>query len=230
MIRLLFIEDNADLAYAIGATLSILGNYEVTHAVDGEKGLELYNKVKPHVVVSDVEMPIMNGFELARSIRHINKDCVIILATALSSTEDVLTGFEIGIDEYIKKPYSAPELHARIQAILRRLDTSTLTNETDTIILIGKYQLDTKSKFLYFDKEKTKLTPKEYNVLEFLLRNKNNTISREELTESLWGGSDFFSSRSLDVFISKLRKYLSQDKNIKITTIRGEGIRFELNK
>lgn len=224
MTRLLFVEDNEDLAYAVSASLSVLGDYEITHAIDGEEGLELYNKIKPHIVVSDVEMPQMNGFEMTKAIRNINKECVIILATALSSTEDILKGFDIGIDEYIKKPYSPQELHARIQAILRRIQQSSTLKEDETIS-IGKYKLDDTKKCLYFSRETISLTPKEFSILDALVQSKNEIVSREFLTTELWGESDFFSSRSLDVFISKLRKYLSKDKNVKIVTVRGQGLK-----
>ncbi len=228
--RLLFVEDNEDLAYAVSASLSVLGDYEITEAADGEEGLELYNKIKPHIVVADIEMPLMNGFEMTRAIRNINKECVIILATGLSSTEDILKGFEIGIDEYIKKPYSPQELHARIQAILRRIQQSGILKKEEDTINIGKYQLDDTKKCLYFSKETIHLTPKEFSILEALVGNKNEIVSREYLTTELWGESDFFSSRSLDVFISKLRKYLSKDKNVKIITVRGQGIRLEIKE
>ncbi len=228
MTRLLFIEDNEDLAFAVSETLAILGDYEITQAFNGKDGLEAYHKIKPHIVVSDVEMPLMNGFDVARTIRRIDKQCIIFLATALSTTQDILTGFEIGIDEYVKKPYSAPELHARIQAILKRLGTPSLTNSNESITFIGNYQFDSESKYLYLDTEKIKLTPKEFSILEILVENKNKVVSREKLTQDLWGESDFFSSRSLDVFIAKLRKYLSKDKKVQIVTIRGEGIKLEV--
>ncbi len=228
MTRLLFIEDNEDLAFAVSETLAILGDYEITQAFNGKDGLEAYHKIKPHIVVSDVEMPLMNGFEVARTIRRIDKQCIIFLATALSTTQDILTGFEIGIDEYVKKPYSAPELHARIQAMLKRLGTPFLTDNNESITFIGSYQFDSANKHLYFETEKIKLTPKEFSILEILVENKNKVVSRERLTQDLWGESDFFSSRSLDVFITKLRKYLAKDEKVKIVTIRGEGIKLEL--
>ncbi len=227
MTRLLFIEDNEDLAFAVTETLSILGDYEITQALNGKEGMDLYHKFKPHIVISDVEMPIMNGFEVASTIRRLNNECIIFLATALSTTKDVLKGFEIGIDEYVKKPYSAPELHARIQAILKRLGTPKSTYKNASVTFIGNYQFDSANKCLYLNTEKIKLTPKEFNILEILVANKNQVVSREKLTSDLWGESDFFSSRSLDVFITKLRKYLSKDKKVQITTVRGEGIKLE---
>lgn len=225
MLQVLFIEDNEDLSFAITETLLMLGDYEITQAYDGEEGLKLYHKLKPDIVISDVEMPKMNGFEVAKSIRAIDKRCIILMATGLGGAKEIATGFEIGVDEYVKKPYSPAELHVRIEAIQHKLqNTGTKNNETEQIDTIGKYQFDIEEKCLCFNSEKIRLTPKEFSVLYILYTHKNKLVSREQITNELWGETDFFTSRSLDVFIAKLRKYLSKDSKVKIKTVRGEGI------
>lgn len=225
MLKILFIEDNEDLVFAITETLVLLGDYKITKAFDGKDGLELYHKIKPDIVISDIDMPEMNGFEVAQAIRATDKNCIIFLATALCSSEDIIKGYKIGIDEYVKKPYASPELHLRIQSILGKLTSQTFPNKAiKSLPYIGKYQFDSFEKSLYLNDQKVKLTAKEFSILEILYRNKNSIVSREQLTKELWDKDDFFSSRNLDVFISKLRKYLSDDKNVKIITVKGEGL------
>ncbi|MBS9765962.1 MAG: response regulator transcription factor [Flavobacteriaceae bacterium] len=226
MLRVLFLEDNEDLAFAVTETLSVLGDYDIIQANNGEKGMELYHELKPQIVISDVEMPKMNGFEVAQAIRAIDKECIILLATGLYSSKDIAKGFEIGVDEYVKKPYSPSELHIRIQAIIQRLQKTPTPQkeETEQDYSIGKYQFNFEEKCLFFQSEKIKLTPKEFSILEILYSNKNQLVTKEHITNELWGESDFFSARSFDVFISKLRKHLSKDPNVSIETVRGEGI------
>lgn len=231
MLQILFIEDNEDLAFAVAETLKILGDYEITTAYNGEEGLKLYHEMQPDVVISDVEMPLMNGFELAQSIRNIDKQCIILLATGIYDSAAVLKGFEIGVDEYVKKPYAAPELHARIQIILQRLKTTRKDTVSEHTVLatIGKYTFDLTEKCLYINAEQIKLTAKEFGILKLLYDNKNQLVSKKELTEDLWGESDFFNSRSLDVFINKLRKYLAKDESVQIVTVRGEGLKLVID-
>lgn len=230
MLQVLFLEDNEDLAFAVAETLKILGDYEITTAYNGEEGLSLYHEIQPDIIISDVEMPLLNGFEVAQSIRNIDKQCIIFLATALCETKDIVKGFEIGVDEYVKKPYAAPELHARIQAIYKRLSISPKVKSSPKALpTIGKYTFDTEKNCLYFNSEKIKLTAKEFGILTLLYKDRNHLVSKEELTQKLWGETDFFSSRSLDVFITKLRKYLSKDDAVKIVTIRGEGLKLVID-
>lgn len=152
------------------------------------------------------------------------------MATGLLDDKNLLKGFDLGADEYVKKPYSARELHIRIQIASNRHIKRLVTDETHKakeLKQIGKYQLDIQKKCLYFNAKKTKLTPKEFDVIEILYNHKNSLVLREKITSEIWGETGFFTSRSLDVFITKLRKYLSKDPKIKITTVRGEGIILE---
>lgn len=151
------------------------------------------------------------------------------METGKTSPKDVVDSFNMGVDDYIKKPFVADELHVRIQSILKKTEKlSSKSINFSTILSIGNYQLDVSEKTLELRRQKFKLTAREADLLKFLHDNKNTLISKEKILTSFWDNTDNFASRSLDVFISKLRKYLSKDPNIKITTIRGEGIIMEV--
>lgn len=230
MLRILFIEDNEDLAFAVSETLKILGDYEITRTHNGAEGLRLYSEIQPDIVISDIEMPLMNGFEVAQSIRNVDKQCIIFLATGLCESKDVVKGFDIGVDEYVKKPYAAPELHARIQAIYKRFDRASrvVASSSQSLPTIGKYTFDMDNKCLYFNSESIKLTAKEFDILALLYNNRNQLVPKKEFTQKLWGETDFFNSRSLDVFIRKLRKHLSKDNAVQIVTVRGKGLKLKM--
>jgi DNA-binding response OmpR family regulator len=236
MIKLLFVEDDEMLAYVVKSGLELLEKeYDIRHASNGKEALEIYKTFAPDVVVSDIEMPVMNGFELARTIRQTDDNVVIILASGLVSPQHVLSGYEINIDEYVKKPYLADELHSRIQAILRRVrqnQTADLPtdNTPQNSVKIGKYIFDIENGVLIFNnKTKQKLTLREADILTLLCENQNRIVKRSDILERFWAEDDpEFSSRSLDVFITKLRKYLANDTNIEIVNERGRGLRLRV--
>lgn len=229
MWKLLYIEDDEDCAYTIVGGLELLKCYEIAHSLNGEEGWEAYQAFQPDVVVSDVEMPKLNGFELTQRIRKNDKDTLILLATGRQLPKDVIRGFELGIDNYIKKPFVAQELHAHIQALLAKkqyANKQTQNSSQDTIVL-GKYLLDTQKENLWLQGKEIKLTAKEFGILKLLLDNRGKIIRREDILLHFWGNDSSFTSRSLDVFVSKLRKYLSSDESLRITNIRGKGLLFE---
>lgn len=235
MIKLLFVEDDDNYAYAVQGGLELFDVYEVQRAANGRDALTLYNTFRPDVVVSDIEMPGMNGYDLARAIREKDREVIILLASGLISPRDLHKGYRLDIDEYVKKPYIAEELHLRIQAILKRVrkaatpESAAAKYKTNTQPL-GGYTFDADRQTLSFDNKITqKLTPLETQILSLLLENRNRLVLRADILQRFWAMEDpEFTSRSLDVFITKLRKYLSQDPSLKIVNERGKGLRLEM--
>lgn len=235
MIKLLFVEDDDNYAYAVQGGLELFDVYEVRRAANGRDALTLYNTFRPDVVVSDIEMPGMNGYDLASAIRAKDEDVIILLATGLTTPKDARKGYQLDIDEYVKKPYIAEELHLRIQAILKRVrkaatpESAAAKCKTNTQPL-GSYTFDADKHTLSFDNQITqKLTPLETQILSLLLENRNRLVLRADILQRFWAMEDSeFTSRSLDVFITKLRKYLSQDPSLKIVNERGKGLRLEM--
>lgn len=231
MIKLLFVEDDEHCAYAVQGGLELFDIYDIRRASNGKEALDIYDEFCPDVVVSDVEMPGMNGFELAQSIRSKSRAVVLLLATGLVTPKDVDQGYKIGIDEYVKKPYIANELHQRIQAILRRTTSVVKTSSEDSgntkTQSVGNYLYDVEAGTLIHEgKISQKLTPLESALLRLLLENKNQLMERSEILKQLWEKDDpAFASRSLDVFVSKLRSYLSKDAAVSIETVRNKGLR-----
>lgn len=231
MIKILFVEDDESCAYAVQGGLELFDVYDIRHAYNGKEALKIYNEFCPDVVVSDVEMPIMDGFEFSSAIRSQDKDVVLLLATGLVTPKNVERGYALGIDEYVKKPYIASELHLRIQAILSRSSESKGAKENvdnKNRRSIGYYYiLDIDKKTLFYnDNTIQKLTPREADLLMLLLENKNQLVERVDILNQLWNKDDpVFSSRSLDVFVSKLRTYLSKDSSIVLENVRSKGLR-----
>jgi DNA-binding response OmpR family regulator len=237
MIRLLFVEDDKDVIFTVKNGLELLNEYDVRCAENGKEGLELFKSFAPDVVVTDVEMPIMNGFELARTIRQIDEDVVIMIASGLTDITDLRDGFEISIDDYIRKPYVFNEIHWRVQAILRRMkqgfdnSQSGTSQDASDKIKIGKYTFDLEKRLLCFkDNKARKLTPRETDILTILDENRNQLVKRSDILQRFWGkGDDEYQSRSLDVFIARLRNCLSEDVNVKIVNEKGRGLILEVS-
>ena len=206
----------------------MIGGYEVLSVANGKDGLDMLTKENFDVIVSDVEMPVMDGVTMVQHIRKNHPSLAIIFITGLTTARDVINGYQAGADFYIKKPFLPEELDAHIQAVLRmRHNTqaeSPVGNDEDTIFTIGKYSFDPTQNLLIFENEQHTLTAKESKILEMLCREKGKVVSRENILNEIWGNSDFYSSRSLDVFITKLRKYLSKDTDISLNVLKGVGI------
>lgn len=222
-IKLLFVEDDASFAFVIKGSLELTGDYEVYDASDGKIGLTIFHSTPLDIIVSDIEMDGMDGMEMVKLIREKNQDIPILFATGRTSAEDVLKGYELSVDNFIKKPYLPNELDAHIKAILKRLKKQQLL-QAGSEIHIGKYTFDIHTHILSKEQSR-KLTQREAAILMKLYNRKGDVVKREEILEEFWGRNDFFTSRSLDVFISSLRKYLSCDDSVEIQTIRGEGLK-----
>ncbi len=219
--KVLYVEDDDTLAFLTNDTLSQEG-YDVQHHEDGASALKAFNTESFDICVIDVMLPVMDGFTLAEKIREVNSQVPIIFVTAKSLKEDKIKGLKIGADDYITKPFSIEELILKINVFLRRRFVNTDKIES---FVIGKYTFDFANLHLHNDEEKIKLTQREGELLQQLLLHKNDIVSRKDLLERVWGKEDYFLGRSMDVFISRLRKHLSGDQSVKIENIHGVGFR-----
>ena len=199
--------------------------FEVYLCEDGNKAFSCYLDNKPDVCILDVMMPLKDGFTLAKEIRSIDSDIPILFLTAKSLKEDVIKGFKIGADDYVKKPFSIEELIARVGAIIRRTNVSEKDLNQQIVFQIGAFSFDSEFHILKIDKEEIKLTDKESEILTELCRNQNEITNRSSLLLKVWGDDSFFNSRSLDVYMSKLRKYLKKDLNVELVTVRSKGFK-----
>ena len=217
-VKVLLAEDEASLGMIVKESLESR-SFEVFHAQNGEEALEFYNTKQPDVLVLDVMMPKKDGFTLAQEIRQKNKYIPIIFLTAKSQTSDVLEGFEMGGNDYLKKPFSMEELIVRIKALLNRVQLKSNVEQIE----IGEYSFNFTKQTLHFKEHTEQLTHREAELLFYLFEKKNEVLDRSFILNKLWGNDDFFNARSMDVFISKLRKKLKNDENIQILNVRGFG-------
>lgn len=217
-IKIILAEDEPALALIIKESLETR-NFNVTLCKDGEEAYEAYSKEKPELLVLDVMMPKKDGFSVAKEIRKLDKKTPIIFLTAKSQTQDVVTGFNLGGNDYLKKPFSMEELIVRIHSILGRI--SSLKNEEN--ITVGSYTFNLTKQTLNHSDTIITLTHREASLLHLLAENRNEVLDRSVVLKKIWGDDDFFNGRSMDVFITKLRKKLSLDQNIHILNVRGQG-------
>ncbi len=219
-INILLVEDDINLGYVIQDNLGLLG-YNVHLSKDGKEGLKDFNSGKYDLCLLDVMLPKKDGFSLAEDIRKVDAEVPIFFLTARTMEEDRIKGFKMGADDYITKPFSMDELQLRIEAILKRTGKH-IKVDTDKI-QIGKYWFDIVNYQLTADGEEKKLTKKEAEILKLLAQQKDKVVERELILNMVWGDDNYFNGRSLDVFITKLRKYLKSDPNIQIKNIHGIG-------
>lgn len=225
-IKILLVEDDTSLGFVIADYLKSDG-YDVTLCSDGAEGFKRFNENQFHLCVLDVMMPKKDGFSLARDIRRSNLEIPILFLTAKSMTEDKIEGFKAGGDDYLTKPFSVDELQVRVMALLKRIHIVVDSTEKTTLQL-GSYSFDTlnfKLTHLSFEKN---LTKKEAQILKILYKFKNQVAPRDIILNAVWGQDDYFVGRSLDVFITKLRKYFSEDPSILITNVHGIGFKLEV--
>jgi DNA-binding response OmpR family regulator len=225
--KILLVEDDQNFGDVLRSYLE-MHDYDVTLATDGEQGLESYNNGEYNLCIFDVMMPKKDGFTLAEEIREQDDEMPIIFLTAKTMKDDVLKGFRIGADDYITKPFNSEELLYRIQAILKRSQAKADPREEIKEFNIGKYHFNYPLRILTFDpegpdEEKSKLSPKEAQLLRMFAIYKNDILARSEALTKIWGEDNYFTARSMDVFVTKLRKYLKKDENIEIVNIHGNG-------
>lgn len=223
--KILLVEDDQNFGDVLRSYLE-MNDYDVNLAIDGELGWQEFNKGSYDLCILDVMMPKKDGFTLAKEIREKDKDTPIIFLTAKTLKEDVLEGFKIGADDYISKPFNSEELLYRVQAILKRSVKQEEPEEDIKEFNIGKYHFNYPLRILSFeDGSKDKLSPKEAHLLRLFCLYKNDVLPRSIALTKIWGEDNYFTARSMDVFVTKLRKYLNKDENLEIVNIHGNGFR-----
>ena len=219
-LKILLCEDDENLGMLLREYLQAKG-YATELCADGEAGYKAFLKTKFDICVLDVMMPKKDGFTLAKEIRNSNQDVPIIFLTAKTLKEDILEGFKIGADDYITKPFSMEELVFRIEAIIRR--TKGKKNKESTVYHIGQFTFDTQKQLLCIGDDQRKLTTKENELLALLCSHANEILQRDFALKTIWIDDNYFNARSMDVYITKLRKHLKDDPQIEIINIHGKG-------
>lgn len=226
-IKILLAEDDINLGSLLEQYLTAK-NFDVDLFVDGAKALEGFSKNSYDLCILDVMMPKKDGFELAKDIRAINQKIPLIFLTAKTLKEDVLKGFKIGADDYITKPFNMEELIFRIEAVLRRISGNA--GQESNIYKLGKFTFDANKQTLVSDSISNKLTTKEAELLKLLCENKNDILERNFALKSIWKDDNYFNARSMDVYITKLRKHLKTETSIEIMNIHGKGYKLIISE
>jgi two-component system, OmpR family, response regulator len=220
-IKILLAEDDSNLGILLRNYLTAK-NYETTLFINGNLALEDFSKESFSLCILDIMMPEMDGLTLAKEIRSLDPGVPIIFLTAKNQKEDILEGFKSGADDYITKPFSMEELLYRIEAILRRTTGSSIHKKEDSY-QIGNYSFDPLKQMLIYKDQSTKLTTKESELLELLCRHGNVILERNFALRTIWVDDNYFNARSMDVYITRLRKYLKNDSSVKILNVHGKG-------
>jgi DNA-binding response OmpR family regulator len=228
-IKILFAEDDVSLGFVTKDNLELQG-YEVIHCENGQIAWESFKKQAFDICILDVMLPKLDGFTLAKQIRSENQDVPILFLTAKSLKEDKLTGLRIGADDYITKPFSIEELVLKIEVFLKRSKVAPNEKPPITTFKVGNYVFDYANLTLIDSKGKNQLTQKEADVLNYFCQNMDKVLRRDDILMSIWGDDDYFIGRSLDVFISRLRKYLKNDPNVSIENIHSVGFKMMVKK
>ena len=224
--KILLVEDDASLGFIISDQLKSDG-YSVTLCTDGAEGFQRFNEDTFHMCIFDVMMPKKDGFSLAKDNRKIDSNIPILFLSAKSNDEDKVEGFKSGGDDYLTKPFNVEELQLRVAAMLRRINIQPEAKD-ETVFQIGEYAFDTVNFNLKHPNFEKNLTKKEAQILKILCKFMNQVVAREIVLNGVWGQDDYFVGRSLDVFITKLRKYLKEDDRIQIANIHGIGFKLEI--
>ncbi|MFY0651625.1 MAG: response regulator transcription factor [Cyclobacteriaceae bacterium] len=223
--KILLVEDDPSLGFVIKDNLAI-NNFDVVLCTDGEKAVDAFASQDFELCILDIMLPKLDGFSVAENIRTVNQEIPIIFLSAKSLSEDKLHGFKLGADDYITKPFSMEELLCRIEVFMKR----SVKAKESTVWQIGEYSFNSDEISLKHQDQSIQLTRRESEILLFLCKNKNAVVKREEILMKIWGDDDYFKGRSLDVFISKLRKYLSNDPKVDIANYHGIGFKLEVNQ
>ncbi|RYC67713.1 MULTISPECIES: response regulator transcription factor [Spirosoma] len=223
MPTILLVEDDPNLGQLVQEYLTMKG-YDTDRATDGNQGLQQFMAKPYDLCIFDVMMPRKDGFTLAKEVRMSERDVPIIFLTAKSMQEDTIQGFKVGADDYVTKPFSMEELLLRIQAILRRYQRSADVAEP-TVYQIGSFSFDYPHQLLIQNGTSQKLTSKESELLKLLAQNLNQPVSRSFALKMVWGDDSYFNARSMDVYVTKLRKYLKEDAAVQLVNVHGEGFK-----
>lgn len=225
-INILLVEDDTSLGFVISDQLRSEG-FSVTLCTDGSEAFQKFNENTYHLCIFDVMMPKKDGFSLARDIRKLDEQIPILFLSAKSMTEDKVEGFKSGGDDYLTKPFSIEELQLRVAALLKRVNIQA-PSEENVLIQLGMYTFDTLNYALFHPNFNKTLTKKEAQILKILCRFRDQVVPRDVVLNAVWGQDDYFVGRSLDVFITKLRKYFKEDSSITISNIHGIGFKLEV--
>ena len=227
--KILIVEDDPNFGSILKEFL-IINDYDITLAKNGIEGFENFKKDDFDLCILDVMMPYKDGFTLAKEIREKNDSVPIFFLTAKNLKEDVLKGFKIGADDYLTKPFDSDVLLAKIKAVLSRQHAPALPNSDEFEFEFSGFKFNSKLRFLTYNTDKLiKLSPKENQLLRLLVLNMNDLLPREIALNKIWRDDNYFTSRSMDVYIAKLRKYLSADEKVQILNIHGEGFRLVID-
>lgn len=229
MKKILLVEDDPNLGLLLQDYLQLKGKYDVTLATDGEDGLLSFGKDNYDLCILDVMMPRKDGFTLGRDIRKVDPKVPIIFATAKTMIEDKSEAFDLGGDDYITKPFRIEELLMRINALLKRTANQEVKQEEQDRFEIGTYIFDYTSQVIRREEHSQKVSTKEADLLRLLCLKKNQVLTREEALISIWHDDNYFNGRSMDVFLSKLRKYLKEDPRVEIVNVHGRGYKLIVN-
>ena len=228
--KILLVEDDEALRFIVKDNL-VQHNYNVDVASDGKEALQLFNNNSFDLIILDVMLPRIDGFQVAEKIRTTNNQVPIIFLTARSMTEDKIKGLTIGGDDYIPKPFSMEELLLKIKIFLRRSQAQPVTDRNESrVVKIGHFLFHSDELSLTIGENTRNLTLKEAELIRFFAEHPNKVLGRNEILEKVWGSDDYFLGRSLDVFISRLRKYFKDDPSVKIVNLHGIGFRFSVKK
>lgn len=228
MIKLFYIEDEPSLGKIVADSLRTR-NFEVLHLEDGKDAIEHYKEYDPDICVLDVMLPSIDGFTIAKQLRALNKNIPLIFLTAKNQSEDVIEGFKVGGNDYIRKPFSMEELIARIHNLLHLTNSShSFSQKNENEIKLGKYIFSHLKQELHIDSEIKRLSYRESQLLKMLVENIGDVVQRKDILDVLWGDDSFFNSRNLDVYITKLREYLKKDETVEIITLKAVGYRVVL--
>ena len=228
-IKLLLAEDDANLGSLLKDYLEAKG-FQTSLATNGKEGYAQFSKEKFDLCILDVMMPVMDGITLAKEIRKSDKNIPIVFLTAKSMKENTIEGFEAGADDYITKPFSMEELLLRLQAILRRTKGQNGKKPDKTDFTVGNFKFEHLRQILTINGKEVKLTTREADLLKMLCMHENEVLDRNFALKTLWNDDSYFNARSMDVYITKLRKYLKEDSRVEILNIHGKGFRLLVNK
>jgi DNA-binding response OmpR family regulator len=220
-VKILLAEDDANLGTLLANFLKAKG-FDVTLCVDGEVAIKRFNEQVFDFLILDVMMPVKDGFSVAKEVRQTDQETPILFLTAKSMKDDKLTGFDVGADDYMTKPFAMEELLARINAILKR---SYKEGKRETTFSLGDVNYDYMTQLVKIGNQEKKLTTKENELFYLLVKNKSDVLDRNEALRKVWGDDNYFNGRSMDVYITKLRKYLSPSEKVEIMNVHGKGFR-----